>query len=416
MDDEGVVIVGGGPAGLATAIGLRRSGLDRVLVIEREREAGGVPRHCAHTGFGARDLRRICSGPAYAQRYRELAERAGVEVTSETMVTGWAGERRLQVTGPVGRRVLAPRAIVLASGCRERPRSARLVPGSRPDGVMTTGTLQQHVHLKHRDVGRRAVVVGAEHVSFSAIATLAEAGASVVALVTEQPHHQSLLAFRAGAALRYRTPVWTRAAVTRIDGGHRVEAVEITDLQSGRRREVPCDLVIFSGDWIPDVELATLADCHLDPGTKGPRTDTALRTSVPGLFAAGNVLHPAETADVCALGGAHAARSVAGYMLGDRAWPAQIELAVRPPLRWISPNAVSPAAASPPRDRFLIRSEAFVHLPQVAIAQDGRRLWEQRLWRLVPTRSAHISAAWISKVDPGAGPVTVQLTSGRRGA
>src|SRR5262249_8965157 len=149
---------------------------------------------------------------------------------TETMVTGWEGDRNLKLTGPAGRSEVEPPAIILATGCRERPRSARLVPGSRPAGVMTTSTLQQLVHLQGLKVGRRAVIVGAEHVSFSAVATLAHGGASVAGLVTELPRHQSLAAFRAGAAVRYRAPVWGRTRVSVIHGADRVESVELTEI------------------------------------------------------------------------------------------------------------------------------------------------------------------------------------------
>ena len=313
--EDGPVIVGGGPSGLAAAIELRGLGIEPVTVIERERQAGGIPRHSDHTGFGLRDLRTVLSGPRYAERYRELATDAGVEVMAETMVTDWEGGR-LKLTGPAGRREVEPPAVVLATGCRERPRSARLIPGSRPAGVMTTATLQQLVHLGGEEVGRRAVIVGAEHVSFSAVATLAHAGASVAGLVTELPRHQSLAAFRAGAAVRYRAPVWSRTAVSAIHGTERVESVELTELDSGSTRSVDCDLVIFTADWIPDHELAVMAGCELDPGSLGPLVDPALRTTRRGVFAAGNLLHPAETADVCALDGRHVAPSVAAYLHG----------------------------------------------------------------------------------------------------
>ena len=202
-----MAVVGGGPAGLAAAIELRRRGVAEVVVIEREAEAGGVPRHARHQGFGLRDLRRPLAGPAYARRYVELARAAGAELLTETMVTGWSAGGSLELTGPGGRSTLAPAAVVLATGCRERPRAARLVPGSRPDGVMTTGMLQQLVYLQRLSPGRRALVVGAEHVSFSALATLSHGGARAVALTTELPRHQSLAAFRAGRArLRYGRP------------------------------------------------------------------------------------------------------------------------------------------------------------------------------------------------------------------
>ncbi len=279
MSSGPVVIVGGGPAGLAAALELRRRGAPEVLVLEREAALGGIPRHAQHQGFGLRDLRRPLSGPSYARRYTELAAAAGAELRTETMVTGWAPGGPLELTGPRGREQLEPAAVVLATGCRERPRSARLVPGSRPEGVMTTGTLQQLVYLKGLAPGTRALVVGAEHVSFSALLTLAHGGARAVGMVTELPRHQSLALFRAGAALRFRTPVWTRTALTAIHGRPRVEEVELTDLESGGVRSVACDTVVFSADWIPDHELAVMAGLAMDAGTRGPAVDTALRTS-----------------------------------------------------------------------------------------------------------------------------------------
>jgi len=402
--DDGPVIVGGGPSGLAAAIELRELGIGPVTVIEREREAGGIPRHSEHSGFGLRDLRKVLSGPRYAARYRELAEEAAVEVLAETMVTDWEGGR-LKLTGPHGRWELEPSAVVLATGCRERPRSARLVPGSRPAGVMTTSTLQQLVHLRGQKVGRRAVIVGAEHVSFSAVATLAHGGASVAGMVTELPRHQSLRAFRAGAAVRYRAPVWSRTKVSAIHGAERVEAVELTELDSQNTRTVECDLVIFTADWVPDHELAVMAGCELDRGTLGPLIDPALRTTRRGVFAAGNLLHPAETADVCALDGRHVAAGVAAYLRGPGDWPASVRMTVRSPLAWVAPNLLLATGHPPPRDRFLLRSAEFVRRARVQVRQGGRELWSGRVGRLVPGRSSYIPANWAGQVDPDAGPV-----------
>ena len=166
------LVVGGGPAGLAAATALRGAGAGHVVIIEREDEAGGTPRLCAHTGFGLRDLRRVLSGPAYARRWVERAAAAGVDIRTRAMVTGWSAQARAEVTGPRGLLEIDARAVVLATGARERPRAARLVPGTRPAGVFTTGQLQQWVHRERLPVGRRALVVGAEHVSYSAVLTL----------------------------------------------------------------------------------------------------------------------------------------------------------------------------------------------------------------------------------------------------
>jgi thioredoxin reductase len=412
-----VLIVGGGPAGLACATALRRHGVDDVLVLEREARAGGIPRHAAHQGFGLRDLRRALSGPRYAERWVETARRAGARIRTEAMATGWTADGALEVTSPQGREALRADAVVLATGCRERPRAARLVPGSRPDGVMTTGMLQQLVYLHGTRPGRRAVIAGAEHVSFSALLTLAHGRTAVAGMVTELPRHQTLAAFRAGAALRWRTPVWTRTAVTAIEGSSRVEAVELTDLRTGRARRVACDTVVFTADWIPDHELAVLAGAQLDPGTRGPRVDAALRTSRPRLFAAGNLLHGAETADVAALEGRHAAAAVAAALSADEPWPARaVPVACRPPLRWIAPNAAAPGLMPPPLNRFALRAGAFLRLPQVEIRQEGDLLWSGRLPRLIPGRTTRLPHAWTARVQPDGGEVRIAVVRSRYGA
>ena len=408
-----VVVIGAGPAGLAAALELRRRGVADVLVLEREAEPGGIPRHAQHQGFGLRDLRHPMSGPRYARRYAQLAAGAGAELRTETMVTGWSPGGPLELTGPRGRETLDPAAVVLATGCRERPRPARLVPGSRPEGVITTGTLQQLVYLTGLKPGARALVVGAEHVSFSALLTLAHGGARAVGMVTELPRHQSLALFRAGAALRFRTPLWTRTALSAIHGRPRVEEVELRDLDSGAVRRLACDTVVFTADWIPDYELAVMAGLAMDAGTRGPAVDAALRTSRHGVFAAGNLLHGAETADVAALGGRHAGAAAAEFMSGGGAWPdARIAIECEPPLRWIAPNAVVPGSGAPPRGRFALRSSSFVSRPRIEIAQGGRTLWTGRVARLVPGRSASLPHAWTERVDPRAEAVRVRLTAG----
>ena len=403
-----VVVIGGGPAGLACAIELRRRGVGEVLVLEREQRAGGIPRHSGHQGFGVRDLRRVMSGPRYAARYRQLARRTGARVEEHAMVTGWSAAGALEVTSPAGRDALEPRVVVLATGCRERPRAARLVAGSRPAGVMTTGMLQQLVELAGERITGRALVVGAEHVSFSALLTLARAGAQVVGMVTALPRHQSLAVVRAAA--RYRTPLWTRTAVRAIHGDARVEEVELEDLDSGATRTLACETVVFTADWIPDHELAVIGGVELDPGTRGPRVDTALRTSRAGVLAAGNLVHAAEPADVAALSGRHAGASAARWLAGGGQWsgPA-IAITCQPPLGWISPNALRPTAETPPRARFLLRSSIFLRRPRIEIKQDERRLWRGTIARLGPGRSAALAAGWHAHVDPSGGVIKVAL-------
>ena len=407
-----VAIVGAGPAGLTAATELRRRGVGSVCVLEREPVAGGIPRHADHAGFGLRDLHRSLSGPHYARCLLRRAEAVGVEVRTGVQATGWTADGALELTGSGGRTTLAAPAVVLATGCRERPRSARLIPGTRPQGVMTTGTLQQLVYLEHEPVGGRALVVGAEHVSFSAVATLGEAGARTVEIITEHPRHQSFAAFAIAAAVRYRAPLRTRSALSEIIGSPRVEAAAVTDLDTGARREIACDVVVLTADWIPDHELAVAAGAELDAGTRGPVVDARLRTSRPGLFAAGNLLHGAEPADVAALSGRTVAGSVLDYLSGA-AWPAaSVPVVCQSPLHWIVPNRIVPGE---PARSFRLRAREILHDVRIEAIQDGRVLARRRLPRVMPGRSARLGAGWMDQVDPAGPVVEVRVGSARFG-
>jgi thioredoxin reductase len=338
------LVVGAGPAGLAAATALKAAGTGRVMVLDREDEAGGTPRLCEHTGFGWRDLRRILTGPAYARRWVERAAAGGVDIRTSSMVTAWAAPGQVEVTGPDGLLRVEARVVVLATGARERPRAARLVPGTRPPGIFTTGQLQQWVHRQHLPLGGRALIVGAEHVSYSAVLTLRDAGVVPVALATDLPQTQTFRSFDLATRVGLRVPVWTRTAVTGVTGRDRVEAVLLRGAD-GTERTVAVDVVVFSGDFIPDNELARLAQLTIDPGTKGPACDGDGMTTSPGVFATGNLVHPAETADVAARRAMSVGRAAATWLRdGDRhpVDPAPVRLRVADPLLWTVPNRAEP--------------------------------------------------------------------------
>ena len=397
-----VLVIGAGPAGLAAATRLRKLGVEKVLVIDRESQAGGIPRHCFHTGFGWFDLRRVLSGPDYALAHHRQAEQAGVEIQLETTAQHWNGESTIQTTSPSGIQNITARAILLATGCRERPRSARLIPGSRPRGIYNTGSLQQLVYLKNLKPGKNAIIVGAEHVSYSALPTLRHLGTKVVAMITEHHQHQTYLPFYWGAKLFYHIPLMTNYKVTHISGRNRVEAIEITSTRTGEKQQLECDTLVFTGDWIPDHELARKGNITLNRHTRGPEIDQSLRTSNPGIFAAGNLLHGVEKADIAALEGRHAADCIISYLSSNH-WPLnnRIPIGVNSPLLWISPNAITPGNNSTlPLNRFTFRSSAFLRNPELQIILNGKQLHSQSFRKIVPNRWYHLDGHWVSQLDP----------------
>ncbi len=406
-----VLVVGAGPAGLSAARRLRESGVDRVEVVDREETPGGIPRHCWHPGYGLRDLHRAMSGPAYARRLVDLAVDSGAEVRSATTVTHWVDDQgtAVGITSPSGLETVRPRALLLASGVRERSRSARLVAGSRPAGVWTTGQLQQAVHLHHEPIGRRAVVVGAELVSYSAVMTLHDARCDVAAMVTTSPRPQTYSVARHGASLRYGVPLYTGTSVVRVIGRHRVEGVEVAG-PDGVVRVIECDTVVFTGDWIPDNELARAGGLPVVAASRAPLVDTSLATPRRGVFAAGNLVHPVETADLCSLGGRHAAGSIVQYLGCEQGAspPPSLSTSVSLPLAWVSPGVIRLDRA-PVRGAFVLWAASFLPSAYVEVRQGPRSLHRARVrGGLVPGRPVHVGAGWMRLLDPDGGQVTFQ--------
>lgn len=306
-----VVIVGGGPAGLSAALKLRQEGVNSVLVLDREPEAGGIPRHCGHSPYGMREFQRILRGPAYAARLVREAREAGVQVLTDLTVTALHPGPRVSVTSSSGPSEIMADQVLLATGAREASRAARFIGGTKPQGVLSTGALQGLVYLGRKRPFRRPVVLGTELVSFSALLTCRHAGMRPVAMVepserTTARWPASLLPRLLGVPLLY----WTE--IVAIEGREHVEAVVLHGLEGERRIET--DGVVVTGRFQP--EAALLAESHLvtDLRTGGPEVDEFGRCSDPSFFAAGNLLRSIETAGWCWTEG----QAVAGAILRAR--------------------------------------------------------------------------------------------------
>lgn len=336
-----VAIVGGGPAGLGAAIELARLGAGDVRVLEREDDAGGIPRHCGHPPFGARDYRRIYTGPRYAATLLAEAAKLGVRIHTRTTVVSVGPGPRLTLSTPDGARELEARRVLLATGVRETPRAARLASGARPLGVVTTGALQSMIYLSRLRPFTRPVIVGTELVSFSALLTCRHAGIRPVAMIEAG---QRPVAWRMSTALPRMLGIDVRldTRIARVLGRARVEGVEIVS-GAGAVSTVDCDGVVFSGMFVPESALARLGHLEIDPGTGGPRVDEFGRASDPHYFVAGNLLRPVETAGWCREEGRAAARCIRDSLDGALPDPARQVAVVpdHPLIRYVMPQRLT---------------------------------------------------------------------------
>lgn len=317
--DPEILIVGAGPAGLAAARALVECGVLDILVIDRDDAPGGLPRFCDHPGFGLEYAHWPYSGPGFAKRLlRDLAG-SRVRIECRTTLLGLENGPVAEIVGPhLGHRKMQPRAIVLATGIRESNRGNLMIPGGRAEtGILTTGHLQQLV-ARQVPLARRlksAIILGTEHVSFSAIWTARKAGLRVRALVGSDDRIMSFAP--AGHLARLcGIEVLTKAQVLGIET--RAEAVRSIELRTPHGiRRLDTDAVIFTGNWIPETAALAGGPVTLDPRTGGPEIDQAMRTSAAGIFAAGNVLHGVESSGWCANEGRHAGMTVARYLRGE---------------------------------------------------------------------------------------------------
>jgi len=405
MTTHDVIIIGGGPAGLSAARRLLASGVRDVVVLEREREAGGIPRHCGHSGFGiGQYLSLPMSGPDYARRLVDSA--AGADIRTRTTVTSIESGGRVHSVHPAdGARMLEGRCVLLATGIRETPRSARLVTGARPIGITTTGALQQMVYLTHLKPFSRAVVIGSELISFSVLMTARHGAIGIAAMIEEG---ERITARRPGdwiARHLFGVPVLTRTKLIAIHGIDKVERIEIE--RDGRREFIACDGVIFTGRFTPETALLKSSPIALDPGSGGPVIDQFFRTSDPQVFAAGNLLRPVETAGMCWAEGRIAAANIAAALAGTLP-PSKSGVAVRfsDPVKYVYPQMIVPAADNrTPMPLMRARVTRAVR-GTLRLTVDSRVLWS-KAGRFLPERRLTIPTVKIPR--SGAADISVEL-------
>ena len=324
-----VVVIGGGPAGMAAAMAAHKAGA-RVAIVEREQHLGGILRQCIHPGFGLSHFKQELTGPEYAQRFIDQVHATDIALFLNSMVLGIdSGEsaedtavHTVTLMSPAGMLQFTGRAIVLAMGCRERTRSEIKIPGSRPAGVFTAGLAQRYINIENLKPGSRAVILGSGDIGLIMARRCTLEGISVEGVYELMPYANGLRRNVKNCLDDFGIPLHLSTTVTRVIGHDRVEAVEVSQVDEhlapipGTERIVPCDTLLLSVGLIPENELSVAAGVELDPRTRGAVVDQSLQTGVPGIFACGNVLHVHDLADNVTTESERAGAAAAAYALG----------------------------------------------------------------------------------------------------
>lgn len=316
-----LIVIGGGPAGLAAAYAAWNKGLKHIAIIERDKESGGILNQCIHNGFGLHYFKEQLTGPEYAARFADMVADTGVEIFLDTMVLKITSDKQVHaVSQSDGYRVLEAKSIVLAMGCRERTRGAISIPGTRPAGVLTAGAAQRYVNIEGYMVGKRVVILGSGDIGLIMARRMTLEGAKVLACVEVMPYSGGLQRNIVQCLEDFNIPLYLSHTITDIRGKSRVEQVVVSKVDKNRR-PIPntemvfdCDTVLLSVGLIPENELTRDAGIKIDPRTNGALVYENRETSVPGIFACGNALHVHDLVDFVTAESMAAGEAAADYV------------------------------------------------------------------------------------------------------
>ena len=349
MKQVQLAIIGGGPAGLAAAIAAREKGVEDILIIERDKELGGILNQCIHAGFGLHTFGQELTGPEYAGRFISRVQELHIPYLLRTMVLDLSRDRVLTVTGPeTGLIQIQAQAVILAMGCRERPRGALNIPGYRPAGIYSAGTAQRLVNMEGFMPGKNVVILGSGDIGLIMARRMTLEGAKVHAVAEVLPYSGGLKRNIVQCLEDFDIPLYLSTTVVDIHGRERLEGVTLARVDENRRpipgteQHIPCDTLLLSVGLLPENELSSAAGVRLSGVTGGPEVTDRLATSIPGVFACGNVLHVHDLVDFVSQEAQKAGENAALYLQGARAGSRSVRLEGKNGVRYTVPQSMDP--------------------------------------------------------------------------
>lgn len=398
-----LVVIGGGSAGLAAALSANDSGVKDILILERDKELGGILQQCIHNGFGLHTFKEELAGPAYAERYIDLVKKQGVDYKLNAMVTHLSDDKEIEYVTPTEGYVhIKAKAVILAMGCRERTRGAIAVPGFRPAGIWTAGTAQRYLNMEGYMVGKRVFILGSGDIGLIMARRMSLEGAIVLGVAEIMPYSNGLPRNIKQCLDDFDIPLFLSHTISRIEGRNRVNQVTIKQVDDkmkpidGTEKVFDVDTVLFSVGLIPENALSEEAHVVLHRRTKGPIVDESYQTNVKGIFACGNVLHVHDLVDWVSLEGAKAGKSAARFLSDEIKLEGRtIEMVAGDGIGYIVPHKVNPENISVALE-CMFRVTRAVKNVALAVYRDGELLKTVKKIHLAP---AEMERIMLSKDD-----------------